>query len=340
MQSKEHLLFHVLVTQHRLHYSDRKFFTNLSVLVKNSKITTGQAALFDKLVVKYYSQLKNNTRPLEELLALPWQVEVIETSRNYTAARVTLVDNKIVLQIPLNRKFVSKFDFLPNNPFVWNSSNKQYTAPLSTFALKTIYNILPSYFAEVRYSDNLQKLINTATSIGKDLIWQPTYMKVNDSYLVSATNETLDNLYKDICFDDTSETLYKLSKLGITIDSKIINNDPYRRFAAEQVTSVEITDLNRLVSWCKQLGITEVLLGKGVHDVFERTREFFKEFLEALNKNNIKYKPFKHSGYEKDATQTELPALIQYHVNESAKFYGSNAIGKCILVTNSTPIEV
>jgi len=339
MRTKEQLLFYFLLKQLRLHYNDRKFFTNLSILVKNSKITTGQTQLFDKLVAKYYQQLKKTNLTMEELLALPWAVEVIETSKEYTAARVTVKNDIIIVKVPLNRKFINTFENLHDNPFYWNNKDKEYTANLSTTALKILYNILPKYFQEIRYCDQLQNLINDANKIESDLIWQPTYTKINDYYLIVSTNSVLDQLCKDIEFDNKDQTLYKLSKLGIKIDDKITNNDSYLQFVSSPVYTIEISNLDQLASWCKQLGITQILLGKGVHTVFEKTKGFFKRFIEMLDESNIKTRTF-HTGYEHDPDQTQLPMLIQYHGDESAKFYGKNAIGKCVFVTNSTPIEV
>jgi hypothetical protein len=57
MQIKEHLLYFFLNKPLRLHYSDKKFFNNLSNIINDSNtITTGQSLLFDKLIEKYETQ--------------------------------------------------------------------------------------------------------------------------------------------------------------------------------------------------------------------------------------------------------------------------------------------
>jgi hypothetical protein len=339
MRTKEHLLFHILVKNLRLHYSDKKFFTNLSILVKNSKITTGQANLFDKLINKYNNQLKNTNLTLEEMLALPWQVEVIETSRDYTSARVKLENDFITIKVPTNKNFINKFESSKDFSFIWEKQNQEYKAPFTTHSLKLIYNLLPIYFKEVRYCDKLQSLINDANQIGPGLIWNPTLVTINGSYFVIAANNSLYERLKDIELNNQPKTLYKLSQLGITIDASITNNDPFLKFASEFAVDVEISELDLMIDWIKKLDIQQILLGRGVHTVFEKTKPFFKELLTKLNEESILYRTI-HTGYNPEPTQTELPLLLQYHGNEMAKFHSKIALGKCVFVKNSTPIEV
>jgi hypothetical protein len=339
MQTKEQLLFHILVKHFRLHYSDRKFFTNLSILVKNSKITTGQAALFDKLIGKYYNQLKNTNLTLEEMLSLQWKVEVIETSSDYTSARVKLENNFIILKVPTNKNFINKLESSPDCTYEWEKQSQEYRSPFNTKSLRLIYNMLPIYFKEVRYCDTLQRLIKDANQIGTDLVWSPTLVKINNTYFVAAANNRLYELIKDINLNDEPKTLYRLSQLGISTDKKITNNDPFLEFASKFAVDIEISDLDLLIVWLKELGVSQVLLGKGVHTVFEKTRSFFKEFIKKLDEESVSYRTI-HTGYSSEPNQTELPILLQYHGNEMAKFCGKNALGKCIFVKNSTPIEV
>ncbi len=339
MQTKEHLLFHILVKNLRLHYSDKKFFTNLSILVKNSKITTGQATLFDKLIRKYATQLTKTNLTLEEMLNLPWQVAVIETSSDYTSARVKLDGDSIVVQVPTNKQFITKLESSKDCTYDWDRDKREYRSPFNTCSLKLIYKLLPIYFKEIRYCDTLQRLIDTANQIGPDLIWNPTLIKINNGYFVIATNDILHNLISNIELNNDPKTLYKLSQLGITVDKQIINNDPFLKFAAEFATDIEISDLPRVIDWIKQLEVSQVLLGKGVHTVFEKTKAFFKEFIKKLDKESVRYRTI-HTGYTRDSDQTELPILLQYHSNEMARFCGKSALGKCIFVKNSTPIEV
>jgi len=339
MQTKEHLLFHILVKNLRLHYSDKKFFTNLSILVKNSKITTGQAALFDKLIRKYATQLTKTNLTLEEMLNLPWQVEVIETSSNHTSARVRLDNNTIVVQVPTNKQFITKLESSKDCTYDWDRDNREYRSPFDTYSLKLIHKLLPIYFKEIRYCDTLQQLIDTANQIGPDLIWNPTLVKINNSYFVIATNDILHNLISNIELNNDPKTLYKLSQLGISIDKQIINNDPFLKFASEFTTDVEISDLPIAVDWIKQLEVPQVLLGKGMHTMFEKTKVFFKKFIKTLDEKSVRYRTI-HTGYNSEPNQVGLPILLQYHGNEVARFCGDTALGKCVFVKNSTSIEV
>jgi hypothetical protein len=161
MQTKEHLLYFFLSKSIRLHYSDRKFFNNLTIIIKDTNtITTGQTLLFDKLIEKYLLQLKQTNLTIEELLALPWKAQVVETSKEYTSARVTLVNGILEIKVPMNNKFIRKFDDINDNPFIWEKNKKAYVAPFNTNSLKVAHSSLPKYFSQVVYCNQVKEIIS------------------------------------------------------------------------------------------------------------------------------------------------------------------------------------
>jgi len=335
MQAKEHLLYYFLSKPIRLHYSDRKFFNKLTLIIKDTNtITTGQDKLFTRLIDKYESQLSKTNLTKDQLLALPWRASIVETSNEYTSARVTLINNELVIRVPMNNKFIKKFDNLKDNTFQWDKNKKAYISLMSTYALKIAYTILPKYFPEVRYCKQLTNLIIKTVQYS-ELIWEPTLVSINNNYYVVASNEALGTYINNIELNNDPKTLFAVSKLGITISKDIISSD-IQKFASEFVTEIDVGQTIELVGWLKELEVTQVLLGKGVHNAF--SKQLFLPMLATLDSNGIKCIPV-DSNFEitKDIC---TPVLLQYHGNENMKFCGSGSLAKCVFIKNSNPIEV
>lgn len=338
MQTKEHLLYYFLSKPLRLHYSDRKFFNKLTIIIKDTNtITTGQDKLFTRLIEKYESQLSKTNLTKDQLLALPWKASVVVTSNEYTSARVTLINNELVIRVPMNNKFIKKFDDgLKDNTFQWDKNKKAYISPMSTYALKIAYTILPKYFPEVRYCKQLTTLIDK-TNQYSELIWEPTLVSINNSYYVVAINETLGTYINNIKLNNDPKTLFALSKLGIKISTDIISSD-IQKFASEFITEIDVSQTIELVDWLKELEVVQVLLGKGVHNAFSKTKQLFLPMLTTLDNSGIKCIPV-DSKFE-ITKDIRTPVLLQYHGNENMKFCGSGSLAKCVFIKNSNPIEV
>jgi len=335
MQAKEHLLYYFLSKPIRLHYSDRKFFNKLTLIIKDTNtITTGQDKLFTRLIDKYESQLSKTNLTKDQLLALPWKASIVETSNEYTSARVTLINNELVIRVPMNNKFIKKFDNLKDNTFQWDKNKKAYISLMSTYALKIAYTILPKYFPEVRYCKQLTNLIIKTVQYS-ELIWEPTLVSINNNYYVVASNEALGTYINNIELNNDPKTLFAVSKLGITISKDIISSD-IQKFASEFVTEIDVGQTIELVGWLKELEVTQVLLGKGVHNAF--SKQLFLPMLATLDNNGIKCIPV-DSNFE-ITKDIRTPVLLQYHGNENMKFCGSGSLAKCVFIKNSNPIEV
>lgn len=337
MQAKEHLLYYFLSKPLRLHYSDRKFFNKLTIIIKDTNtITTGQDKLFSRLIDKYESQLSKTNLTKDQLLALPWKASVVETSSEYTSARVTLINNELVIRVPMNNKFITKFDDLKDNTFQWDKNKKAYISLMSTYALKIAYTILPKYFPEIRYCKQLTNLINKTVQYS-ELIWEPTLVLINNSYYVVAINEALETYINNIELNNDPKTLFALSKLGIKISKNIISSD-LQKFASEFVTEIDVSQTTELVDWLKELEVVQVLLGKGVHNAFSKIKQLFLPMLATLSNNGITCIPV-DSNFE-ITKDIRTPVLLQYHGNENMKFCGSGSLAKCVFIKNSNPIEV
>jgi len=338
MQTKEHLLYFFLSKSIRLHYSDRKFFNNLTMIIKDTNtITSGQDRLFTKLIEKYLLQLKQTNLTKDQILALPWKAEVIETSKEYTAARVSLLNDKLVIRVPMNNKFIKRFDDIKDNTFNWDKTKKAYISSMSTYALKIAYTILPKYFPEVYYCNHIKRILSEVSSLtDPNIIWEPTLVNINNNYYIIAVNEPIGNRISNIELNTDPKTLFKLSKLGIKTHKDLIDSK-IKKFASEFITETEI-DETEIAVWLKELDVKQVLLGKGVHTAYLKTKQLFVPLIKNLEKNNIEVIPVK-SDFAVDST-IKTPVLLQYHGDESRKFCGAGAVAKCVFIKNSNPIEV
>lgn len=337
MQAKEHLLYFFLSKPIRLHYSDRKFFNKLTIIIKDTNtITTGQDKLFNKLVEKYESQLSKTLLTKDQMVSLPWKANVVETSKEHTSARISLVNNQLVIKVPMNNKFIRKFEDIKDNTFKWDKTKKAYISPMSTHALKLAYVTLPRYFSDTRFCKNITNLIDTA-NLYSNLIWEPTLVLINNNYYIIAINEAISNRISDIELNNDPKTLFELSKLGIQISDQIIDTD-LKKFASEFITEIDINKTVMLAEWFKELEITQVLLGKGIHNAFIKNKTLFNPMLAMLSNNGIKYIPV-DSNFE-ITNDIGAPTLLQYHGNENMKFCGKGSLAKCVFIKNSNPIEV
>ena len=338
MQIKEHLLYFFLNKPLRLHYSDKKFFNNLSNIINNNDtITTGQSLLFDKLIEKYETQLKQTNLSLNQMVSLPWQVEVIETSKEHTSARLTLVNGILEIKVPMNNKFIRKFDDIKDNPFIWEKNKKAYVAPFNTHSLKVAHSALPKYFSQVVYCNQIKEIIDSVSHLSdSSLIWEPTLVNINNYYYVVAITEPLGTHISNIELNNNPDTLFKLSKLGIKVHSTIIDND-MKKFAAEFMTDVDINQAEiSLVKWLKELDIKQVLLGKGMNPSFNK--QLFLLLIENLQNSGIEW--IRVNSDFKITSTINQPILLQYHGNENMKFCGAGSVAKCVFIKNSNPIEV
>lgn len=327
--SRENLLYFMQTGEIHLSRNDYGFFSNLQNIIRQRGfVTTGQNSLFEKLLKKYSRQLEKAGHKINDLLSLEWKVEMRSTKEEYSFAYVSYDDGVLSFKVPFNKSFLSAFNNIPYSTFEWDKLHKKYVAPFSTTALKIIYNILPAHFKSVVYDDSLSKLLSEVRKFDAK-IWSPTYYKSNGNFYIGAVNQSLYELVKNIDGDHPS-TLYKLSQLGITIDESVINGDNLKKFASEFVTEIDVDDILTLSYWLKDIGVSDVVLGRGI----EAIRGAQSEIKVYLNELNIKcHGPSSPTNYH-------APVLIQTNRSYKSYWYGRNSIGKMVVLKNSRPIEI
>lgn len=331
MKNKEQLLYFFLQGAISLSQYDYKFMANLQTMIQNNfRVTSNQAALFDKLISKYSKQLTKNGYVKEELKSLSWKTLIVESTSEYTGALVSMIDDLLTIRVPFNKQFISQFRTVKNNTFEWSRDSKHYTAPFSTSALKIAATTLPKFFDSVKYSSELQEIVNELEKLN-GLVWNPTLTMVNGRLLVAATNPVLGQLIDNIELSLTPKTLFKMSQLHIKVDPKLYENDEKLKFAASKSYTTDIDDCENTISWMRNIGCENVILGRGIRSASWRT-----ELSELISKYGMN--PLGPLSFGK--LPDGLSMMIQHTSNAEVQSAFSGQISKTIVITDSRPIEV
>jgi hypothetical protein len=303
---------------------------------KDSRITTNQANLFDKLISKYARQLNKHDYDKETLKSLPWKALLVESSIQHTSARVSINDDNLVIKVPFNKNFISSFRETIHNPFEWMREHKSYSATFSTYALKTAYEVLPKFFPTVIYCDKLAKIIDELKTY-ESKFWTPTLTSINDRLYIVAVNDVLGELLSDIELSLTPKTFFQLSMLGVNIDPKLITDDRLK-FAAEFITEVDLDEFTTISQWIVDLGCNEVKFGRGI--ATSGNGMIRNEILAAIEHNKIIH-PMSYVDIKQREVNQIPPMLIQYPRNNKTGIRDNQEIiSKCIIVKNKRPIDI
>ncbi len=330
MKNKEQLLYFFLQSKISLSQYDYKFMANLQTMIQNNaRVTSNQADLFDKLISKYKKQLAKNGFDKEELKLLPWKTMIVESTTEYTGASVQLVDNDIIIRVPFNKSFISQFRQIENNNYAWDGTDKRYRAKFNTLSLRIAHDALPKYFQHVKYCDTITKILDEVKQYD-NLTWNPTVVRFNDRLLLAACNEVLGSLITDEDLTITPKNLFKLTRLGIKIDPEVYHSDEKLKFAANDFYETDIDDYETTISWMRNIGCDNVLLGRGIRSV-----SWKEELTNTIEKYGMKvFGPMTYGS----TIDSGVTMLIQ-HVSTNDRMVPA-PISKTIVIKDSRPIEV
>lgn len=331
MNNKEQLLYFFLQGKISLSQYDYKFMANLQTMIQNKdRVTSNQANLFDNLISKYKKQLTKNGFDKDALKALPWKTHVVESTEEYTGAKVSLFDTDIVIRVPFNKTFISSFRAVKNNHFEWDKESKSYRAPFSTVGLKIARTELSKYFETVRFDDQLTPLIEQIETYKAD-VFNPTLYLINGRPVVVAINHVLGELINDMDLKLDGITLFKLSMMGVTIDPSIYQSDPRLAFASNRVCEVDIEHVEVAISWMKSLGCNNVVVGRGLRTHLNQ---------DSLNALISKYgmNPLGPMSFGKLPDGVNM--LLQHTSSIDVRNAFAGQLSKTIVLKDSRPIEV
>jgi hypothetical protein len=280
MKSKNQLLAEFVKGYVHVSKKDYSFFSNLSkIITDESRITSNQAKLFDKLIVKYQRQLKKQGCQIETLLALDWLNDVVESRIEFTQTKIFCNANQLYIKGPFNTQFVQNFRRAVLNPFIWDNKNKHYVADYSTYNLKLAIDYVGKYYQDYVLCDTLQQIVSRIDSF-QSKYWNPTLIKVQNQFYVVCTNEILQERISHIQLNDDPATLYELSNYGVIIDESITQDDELLAFAGSYKVTFDLKDLDNLVDMLSLLKVENVFTARDLVYTRDISNEIKTKLLE------------------------------------------------------------
>lgn len=254
LSSIKHVVHFMTSGKVKLSRQDAKFLSNVDQIIRNqATITTNQVGLFNHILRKYERQVSKHGLDVNVLIALPWNISIVESSKQFTQARVTLADGLILLKCPYNNKFINALrEHRYSDQIIWDKLSKQYKATFSNTVLKIVIELVFKHYEHVQCCDKTISIMDELVSYETAKYWNPTLVKVGENYIIAGINERLDNLLKNIVLSDDPIILHHLSKHAINID-EAIPKTPLQKFAATYNVHIDYSDIEQLVEWLVEL---------------------------------------------------------------------------------------
>lgn len=333
LNNKEQVIYY-MVTNLRLSRYDIRFLQNLEkIIVDKKRITSNQVLLVEKLIEKYERQFIKKELFITKLLELPWKITIVPTTEEYTSPHIGILDDNIILKTPYNKAFISTFRSLSQSSYVWDNVNKYYIADLSTFSLKLAINMASKFFNEVRYSDNVKKLLSQQEYYKDIKYWTPTLVCVNGNYMIACSNSALDEAIKHFTLNTEVPTLAELVRYGIEIDNNILLTDE-EQFAGSYNPKVELTNICDIVPWLKNIKCDYV----SVSGVGLSTNVKFKNDLKhTLEIAGIRYNDSSRLMIHDNLSKYKFPVVIKFKLIPDTDHANT---AKVIDIVNSQPVNL
>lgn len=322
-------LLHFMKGHIQLSRYDEKFIDNISLL---KQVTTNQVVLLHTLLFKYQRQFSKYELFSAKLADLPWSVNVVESSVQYTDGHIKITDDIIYFKCPFNRSFIDSFRKIPLNSFIWDKGERQYKAPYSTNNLKLVLTAADKFFPVIHKCEVTEYILEELSQYTSAIYWQPTLVNRNGSLYIVATNSSLDESLGELTLGTDVLTLAKLASHGVHIEETISNASPKHKFASELVTELEQTDLTTMIEWLKELQCDLVYISGS--SVTNSVREKLKK---DLTNAGISYCDTNISVAV--VSSYVFPVIVRFRKKFEAA-YDPSKVGKIINLVNSQPINI
>ena len=322
-------LLHFMKGHIHLSRYDEKFIDNISML---KQVTTNQVVLFHTLLFKYQRQFAKHELHVDKLVDMPWSVNVVESSIQYTEGHLNITDDIIYFKCPFNRSFIDSFRKIPLNSFIWDKVERQYKSPYSTYSLRLLLTAADKFFPTIHKCQVAEYIIDELKQYELTKYWQPTLVNRNGNLFIVATNSSLEESLGDLQLNTDVSTLARLASCGVNIETGVVDDTPVNKFACEPVTELESGDLTTMISWLKELQCDLVYISGST--VANSVR---KKLMKDLKTAGIKHCD----------TNTEVAKPTEYNFPVLVKFrkkfessYDPTKVSKIIHLVNSEPINI
>lgn len=340
--TKDQLIYYLL-SNISLGTYDRRFLNNLqTVHVANKKpVTSNQSELLDKIVGRYKRQLAKQELSDADMVALPWTIAPITSLPQFTEAHISISEDLVTIHSPYKVEFVKEFREYKYS--TWLREERCWTLPLCEETLKFTITTASKHYNKVNYCPLVQEVVDSVATFNAVKYWDPTLVKLNGNYYISAITPKLAAAVENIPLSTDLPTLARLVHYGISISDEIIqevatNNVTVEKakFAAARESSLEFNDeliLDHLLS----IETDYVLMS----DWSSVNRSFSTKIQAALKSAEIPYSVIdrRKAGQDIDMSQYVMPVIL------SGWSFISNSplaalAAKSINLVNSTPIDI
>jgi len=216
--TKEQLIFY-MSNKLSLGTYDKKFINNI---LGKQHITTNQATLLDKIIIRYHKQFLKNELNSEELVKLPWTKDPIQSLPEYTESYISIQEDTIILKTPYNASYVKEIKKLPYT-LTWNKTDtdKYWSVVFCTETLKQVIDITEKHYSKINYCEKTKEIINYLSYFEDCKYWNPTLVYRNDRYMLFAANEPLYNRLIDELNNIDILAISRLVMFGVSMDESV-----------------------------------------------------------------------------------------------------------------------
>lgn len=332
---KEELLSYLTKGYIHIGKKDYLFFNNLKRFIDDGKnITTKQNDLFNKLITKYQRQLKKQNFDVQHLLELNWHTKVVPTDPELLIPKLSLVEDKIIVKAPYNKKFSHALSntTLLGKAFNWDKNTKTFVGCFSTINFRTVFDKVKSCFPEYKLCNKLQNIVDDLEQY-KNKIWTPTLVKSNGVFYIAAINEPLHNQLETVELGTNYKNLYSMINLGIVISDDIGIDQILKKFLNNYEVFLNVDEVDVILKNLNNFGIDKVYLQNNSNNFLKKSTNLI---LEQLKIHNIKYDLLKTS-FDKKMV---VPNSIAIKFSKTILTHSNILTDKVIVVANDNPIDI
>jgi hypothetical protein len=214
------------------------------------------------------------------------------------------------------------------NSFIWDKNNRCYVSDYTSYSFQQAFTLVSKYFTSVELCSQSKQLLSKVDNYRDCTYWNPTLIKIKDSFYIAASNSFLMDEIKELELSDNPKTLFHLSQFGIDIDDSIITNE-LQTFASSHVYNTDNERIDQLISYFKALDIDNVVLENVAYKF---------AFVTEL-KNKLKEHKIKILSLEDLLENKNMVVFISFR-SQSNRFSKLNKCSKFITIKNNTPVLI
>lgn len=327
---------------------DRRFLANLQMVnvLSRKPITSNQAKLFTKILLKYQRQIAKFDLSTIDLSVLPWSLNIIESSEEFTKANIKVVNGQLILRTPYNSSFVT--DYRNAQPLLkWDKEEKLYSGSFGLDVLKNTLALVQKHYSEIAMCDQIHEVINEVEKFAECKYWNPTLVKRNERLYIIACTQELADAISHLTLSTDLATLARLSIYGISVDSALVKeiqenytDQELVTFACNGTVSIEQDQLESLKNYLVAIKCDIVFVDSNF--TTRSTSKITEQLKEMLFDSSIAVwcqSELKSTNINVLSDPVEMPIQIKFG-KSLFKSMPAHQGAKVISIVNSTPINL